>query len=219
MIFRLFALDTLRLTLSDSAGLGCPRCTPEDTCVVGSQGNSAMLQKLLVGLAIFVAWGTCLHQLQAQEGVCKVLDKAAAQRYLPDRVPMETEVIQVDMSNVAAIEFPDKSRIAFAQLANAGLSAEMKQKYQYVLVSEARVKLDRLNLPAGMIGMAFVPEKAEGATTRTLIARDFSGSEIGQITFLVDTNAKVDSSVGFASKGPKEFALSVGKYVVQGAQR
>ena len=178
-----------------------------------------MLQKLLVGLAIFFALGACLPGIRAQEGVIKVLDPAAARRYLPDRVPMETEVIAVDMNNVAAIEFLDKSRMAIAQLTSAGLSAEMKQKYQYVLVSEARVKLDRLNLPAGMIGMAFAGEKVKDAPTRTLIARDFSGSEIGQVSLRMDPNAKDDSSIGFAAKGAKEFALSVGRYVIQGAQR
>ncbi len=178
-----------------------------------------MLQKLLVGLAILIAASACLPALQAQENACKILDATAARRYLPDRVPMETEVIPVDMNNIAAIEFPDKSRIAFAQLSNAGLSAEMKQKYQYVLVSEARVKLGQLNVPAGMIGMAFVSNKAAGATARALIARDFSGSEIGQIDLRMDPNAKDETSVRFTSKGPKEFELSIGKYVVQGAQR
>ncbi len=178
-----------------------------------------MLHRLLVGPALFVALCACLPEMEAQEGGCKVLDTAAARRYLPDRVPMETEVIPVDMNRACAIEFTDKSRIAFAQLSNAGLSAEMKQKYQYVLVSEARVKMDQLNLPAGMIGMALAPEKAGGSTTRTLIARDFSGSEIGQITLRLNPNSGDESSVGFACKDPKGFELSVGKYVVQGAQR
>jgi hypothetical protein len=212
-------LDAVRSSLSDSAGLGRTRCVQEGAGVVHSEGSGAMLQKLLVELAVFVFLGACLPELQAQEGACKILDTAAARRYLPDRVPMETEVISVDMSNVAAIEFTDKSRVAFARLTDAGLSAQMKQKYQYVLVSEARLRLDQLNLPAGMIGMAFAPEGAAGATTRTLIARDFSGSEIGRIALREDPNARDESAVGFASKGPGGFELSVGKYVVQGAQR
>ena len=178
-----------------------------------------MLLRLFLGLTILVSLGACLPEPMAQESACKALDAAAARRYLPDRVPMETEVIPVDVNSVAAIEFPDKSRVAFAQLSNSGLSAEMKQKYQYVLVAEARVKLGQLNLPAGMIGIAFVPNKAAGAATRTLIARDFSGSEIGEIDLRIDPNAKDESSIGFASRGPKQFELSIGKYVVQGAQR
>jgi hypothetical protein len=215
----LFASDAVGLSLFESAGLGRARGAPGGACVAQSEGSGAMLQKLLVGLAVIIALCECLPELQAQESACKVLDAAAARRYLPDRVPMEAEVIAVDMNSVAAIEFVDKSRIAFARLTDAGLSAEMKQKYQYVLVSEARLKLDQLNLPAGMIGMAFALEKAAGAPTRILIARDFSGSEIGRITLHADPNARDESSVGFASKGPKEFELSVGKYVVQGAQR
>lgn len=178
-----------------------------------------MLLRFLLGMTIFAALGACTHETRAQAGGCKVLDAASARRYLPDRVPMETEVIQVDMNHVAAIEFPDKSRVAVAQLSNSGLSAQMRKKYQYVLVAEARVKLDHLNLPAGMVGLGFGAENTKDAPTRTMIARDFTGSEIGQVSLSLAANARDESSVSFATKGGSEFELNLGGYVVQGAQR
>jgi hypothetical protein len=178
-----------------------------------------MLQRLLVGMTIFAALGACMCETRAQEGGCKVLDAASARRYLPDRVPMETEVIQVDMNHVAAIEFPDKARVAAAQLSNSGLSAQMRQKYQYVLVAEAKVRLDHLNLPAGMVGLGFAAENAKDAPARTMIARDFTGSEIGQVSLSLATNARDESSISFVPKGANEFELNLGGYVVQGAER
>ncbi len=178
-----------------------------------------MLRRLFVGVVMFAAFGAWLPEIRAQEGGCKVLDPSAARRYLPDRVPLETELIPVDMSHVAAIEFPDKSRVAVALLASSGLSAQMKKKYRYVLVAEARVRLDQLNLPAGMIGLGFASENVKDAATSTMIARDFSGSEIGQISLSLSPNAREESSVSFVPQGADKFELNLGGYVVQGAQR
>ncbi len=178
-----------------------------------------MLRRILAGLAILLVTGVWALMVQAQESGCRLLDPETARRFLPDRVPMETEAIPLDMKNVAALEFPDRSRVAFAALIDSGLSAEMRQKYQYVLVSETRIRLDEWNVPAGVVGLGFEPGKGENEPTRTLIIRDFTGNEIDRIILSLDPNARESTAVGFASKGPKEFELRVGRYVIQGLQR
>jgi len=95
----------------------------------------------------------------------------------------------------------------------------MRQKYQFVFVSETRVRLDRWNVPAGMVGMGFEPAKDENAPTRVLIARDFTGNEIERIIFRLDPNAKEASVISFTPKGPRDFELRIGRYVIQGTQR
>ncbi len=178
-----------------------------------------MSRMILAGLAILLIPGVWPLTVQAQEGNCRLLDLDAARRFLPDRVPMEAEAIPLDMRNVAALEFPDKSRIALAALMNSDLSAQMRQKYQYVFVSETRIRLNGWNVPAGMVGLGFEPGKGEDEPTRALIARDFTGSEIDRIILRLDPNAQESTAIRFASTGPKEFELHVGRYVIQGLQR
>jgi hypothetical protein len=132
---------------------------------------------------------------------------------------MEAEVIALDLKSAVAIEFPDKSRIGLAILLSSGLSEDMKRKYQYVLVAETKTRIERVSLPAGMVGLALEPETAPNAATRALIARDFSGAEIDRIFLKLDPNAQESSGVAVAPKGPKEFELRIGKYVARGAQR
>ena len=178
-----------------------------------------MWKKIFTIALIAVASQVLRPGPMAQEGLCRLLDPEAARRYLPDRVPMETEVIALDLKSAVAIEFPDKSRIGFALLVNSGLSEEMKRKYQYVLVAETKIRLERASLPAGMVGLALEPETAPNAAIRGLIARDFSGTEIDRIPIKLDSSAQEASGVAVAPKGPKEFELRIGKYVAQGAQR
>ncbi len=134
-----------------------------------------MTKREQVICAVLVLLGS-LPLLIAQEESCRILGPDAVRRYLPDRVPMESEVIPLDLKDAVAIEFPDKSRFGFSALAGAGLPEGMKRKYQYVMVSETKIRLGRSNLPAGMIGLAFEPETAPNAPTRYLVARDFSGT-------------------------------------------
>ena len=178
-----------------------------------------MSRMIATGLAILLLAGVWLLWAQVQEDVCRLLDPEAVRRFLPDRMPMESETIPLDIKNAAALEFPNKSRIALAALLDSGLSAQMRQKYQFAFVAETKVRLDRWNLPAGMVGMGFEPAKEENAPTRVLIARDFAGSEIERVTLRLEPNAPDSSGISFTPRGARDFELRIGKYVVQGTQR
>jgi hypothetical protein len=80
-----------------------------------------------------------------------------------------------------------------------------------------RIKLDRWNLPAGMVGVSLEPA-APDAPFRTLIGRDFSGSEIDRIQLKLDPEGK-DGGVAFVVTGPSAFQLRIGKYVAEGTAR
>ncbi len=176
-----------------------------------------MIRRWTYGLAAAFILACSFTVLKAQEENCKLLDDEAGRRFLPDRVPMETDVIPVDSKNFSAMQFPNKSRIAVAGLLTSGMSEEMQKKYQYVLIAETRLKLDRWNIPAGMVGLSFEPGAKPDAPTRTLIVRDFSGSEIEKIAFkLIQGGAA--AGIALTPKGPRDFELRIGKYVIQGKQ-
>ncbi len=176
-----------------------------------------MMRRLIIyGLAIF-ALGCPFVLLRAQGENCKQLDSDAGRKFLPDRVPMEMDVIPVDSTNFSAIQFPNKSRIAIAKLLTTGMSEAVQKKYQYVLIAETRLKLDRWNVPAGMVGLSFESEAKSDAPTRTLIMRDFSGSEVDRITLKLDA-AGPATALALTPKGPTGFELRIGRYVIQGKQ-
>jgi hypothetical protein len=186
--------------------------------LAGPEGEHGMRRIALTLLtAVLFAGGSFLF-LYAQQENCKVMDAESSHRFLPDRVPMESESIQIDSKNSAGIQFPNQARIAIAVLVNSGLSKEMQQKYQYVFVSEARVRLDRWSIPAGMVGLGPGPSGAQGGQTLTLTARDFLGAEIETIVLNLDPNA-TDDKLSMTPKGPTAFELRIGKYVIQGTQR
>ncbi len=177
-----------------------------------------MTRRLVCGLALALVVGSSFVLLIAQEENCRVLDPDAGRRFLPDRVPMEMDSISVDNKNFAALQFANKSRFAFAALVTAGLSDTARKRYQFVFISEARIKLDRANLPAGMVGMSWESEASADAPTRTMVARDFSGSEIDRIIFKLDASSQ-ETGITITPKGPANFELRIGKYVIQGSQR
>ncbi len=177
-----------------------------------------MTRRLICGLALVYILGGLYLLLPAQEENCKVLDPEASRRFLPDRVPMEMDVIPVDAKNSAALQFPNKSRIAIAALVTSGMSDATQKKYQYVFISETRLKLDRWNIPAGMVGLAFDAGSKPDSPTRTMVVRDFSGSEIDTITLKLDPSASA-TGVALTPKGPGDFELRVGKYVIRGNQK
>jgi hypothetical protein len=170
-----------------------------------------------VQAVVIIAGGLLCHAIPQGE-MCRVLSPEEGRRFLPDRVPMESESIQVDSKSFAALQFPDKSRFAIAGLINSGLSNEMRQKYQFVLISETRLRLDRWTVQAGMNGMALEAEKAPDAPTRVLIVRDFMGEETERATLKLDPNAP-DTPFSITPTGPTSFELHIGKYSISGLQR
>ena len=166
---------------------------------------------------LLLAWilACAFVSLSAQEEEPRILDADASHRFLPDRVPMETEMIPVDVKNCSVLQFPDKTRAGIAGLVTASLGGDMQQKYQYVLVSETKLKFERWTLPAGMVGLSLDGDKE--TPTRALIARDFNGSVIDRLTLKLDAAAPA-STVSLAPKG-KDFTMHIGKYVIQGSQK
>jgi hypothetical protein len=155
--------------------------------------------------------------LSAQADFCKLLDREASRMFVPDRIPMETELLAVDSRYVAALQFPDQSRLAFVAIATSGLSAQIRARYQYVLISEARLQLGGTNFPPGMVGFGLETTDAN-AVTGTLVAREVGGREIDRLALRQDPEAK-STGIFLMPRGPKEFELRIGKYIIQGAQR
>ena len=176
------------------------------------------MKRIALGVFVVLLFGSSFLLLFAWQEHCKAMDAESCRRFLPDRVPMESESIQVDNKNSAGIQFPNQARIAIAALVSSGLSKEMQQKYQYAFVSEARVRLDRWSIPAGMVGLGPGPNGAQGGQTLALTARDFLGNEIETIILTLDPNA-TDDKISMTPKGPAAFELRIGKYVIQGTQR
>lgn len=173
-----------------------------------------------IGIAILLALGAPFQTSPAQDEprTCHSLDQKTALMFVPDKVPLEAENIPVDARNLVALQFPNKERIAIALLITSVYSTDFREKYQYVFVSETRVRLDRWNLPAGMIGLGLEPASDRDLPTRTLVARDFLGQELERITLKLDTSSPA-VLVSLTPQGEKEFELRMGRYVVRGAQR
>jgi hypothetical protein len=178
-------------------------------------GRSAVKQISALGLVLATILGACVVG-HAQDETVRLLEPQAARRFLPDRVPMETDMIGVDAGTCAVLQFPDKTRLGLAVLVTASLTADMKKKYEYALVSETRVKLGRWTLPAGMVGLSL--QGVAQAPVRTLVARDFNGAEIERITLQLDASAP-EAPIALKPTGTREFTLYIGKYAIQGSQR
>lgn len=165
------------------------------------------LAALLVGPFVLMA--------SAQETpLCRPLDATQALRFVPDRVPFETDSLPVDARTIAALEFPDKARVAIAPLMTSG---SMKQKYEFVIFSESRLVIGGTRLPSGLIGLGFEPGDRD-ATTRTVIARDFTGTEVGRFCMELDPAAKA-AGVALVPTKDKAFELRIGAYAVEGMQK
>ena len=177
-----------------------------------------MIRKLLKMSAIGSILASSFLLVLAQENFCRRLDAEAAKRFLPDRVPLETEVIPVDAKVVAALQFPNKARLVIAALATGSFSREVREKYQYILISETRIKLDRWTIPSGIVGLALEPQSDDAAPTRSLISRDFSGSEIDRLAMRLDAGS-ASVPLSLTPKSANEFELRIGKYVIAGAQK
>ena len=170
--------------------------------------------RIALALTLVLSAWTAVSQEQPK---CRSLDASGARRFLPDRVPLEAELVAVDSGKFTALEFPDKTRLAIAPLVTSGLPSAFRQKYEFILVSETRVKLGRWDLPSGMVGIALEPENLD-APTRMLIARDFSGNEIERVALQLATSGK-ETRLNLVPKGEKEFELRFGSYVIAGKQR
>ncbi len=177
-----------------------------------------MRRALLGMLAVLILGGGALRDVLAQGESCRLMTLEEIRKFLPDRVPMEAESIALDSKYTSALQFPDKSRFAVAALVTSGLSGEMRQKYQYVFIAESRLRLDKWNIPAGMIGFALEPEKSPGAPARVMVIRDFMGAELERPVLRLDPGA-ADNQVVLAPKGTNGFELRIGKYLISGIQR
>jgi hypothetical protein len=156
--------------------------------------------------------------LFAQNATVRRLDPSDVKRFLPDRVPLETEVIPVDNSVSSGLVFSDKSRLVVASLAVRGFSNEVRQKYQFILISETRINLGRWSIPSGIVGLGLEPQKGEPAPTRILISRDFSGAEIDRIVMNLDI-ASPGEALALTPTGEGGFELRIGKYVIEGSKK
>ena len=159
-----------------------------------------------------------LPGLSADEKSCRLLDPDAGRRFIPDRVALMMENVPIDHKHSSAVQFPDKSRVAVGALVTGGMREVVRKKYNYILVTETRLRIGTGNLSAGMAGLAFDPESKPNAATRAFIIRDFSGTEIERITLRLDPSGQA-ATVLFVPKGPREFELRIGRYVVRGSQR
>jgi hypothetical protein len=181
--------------------------------------RKAMMKRLLlIGLAVTLLAGSVAYPAASagQEEICKVLAPDEGRRFLPDKVPMETELVAIDFRDYSVIQFPNKTRFAVAALVSQGLGVELQKKYQVVLVSEAKIRLGRWVVPAGIAGAAFDGQPNVDTPARGLVTRDFSGSEIERIVMTLDPESKV-SGIKLVPKGAAEFELRIGRYVVQGS--
>jgi hypothetical protein len=173
---------------------------------------------LLTSSAIGVILASTFLLLLAQDSLCRRLDTDAAKRFLPDRVPLESEVIPVDSRVLTGLQFSDKTRLVIAALATGGYSNSIRQKFQYILVSETRIKLDRWMIPSGIVGLGMAPQPDESSPTRMLILLDFTGSEIDRLTMNLDTSSP-SVPLALTPKGDAEFELRIGKYAIHGLKR
>lgn len=171
-----------------------------------------------IGLAALVELGGAVMVVPAQDQTLRVLDVEETRRFLPDRVPMEANLIPVDPNRSAALQFPDKARFAVAALSTVGLDAAARNRYQYVFVSEAKLRLDRWSIPAGMVGVAIEPPSEPNAPRCQMVTRDFSGTELDRVILTLNPTGK-EGSLELIPKGGTEFELRIGKYVIQGAQK
>ncbi len=177
-----------------------------------------MRRKWLRILALGWIVASSLLLLSAQKAAVRRLDPGDVKRFLPDRVPLDAEVIPVDNSVSSGLIFPDKSRLVIASLALGGLSNEVRQKYQFILISETRINLGRWSIPSGIVGLGLEPQKGEPTETRVLISRDFSGAEIDRIVMKLDI-ASPGAALALTPTGAREFELRIGKYVIEGSQK
>lgn len=169
-----------------------------------------------IGLAALLSALISLSPAQDRP-VLRILDPETALRFLPDKVTLGTETIAVDVKHLAALQFPDGSRIAFAPLITFGSSPEIQLEYRYVLVSETAIQLDRWTLPSDVVGLGWAGPADPTDLTRCLVARDFSGAEVLRIRMELNTDAP--TRAGLTVKGEREFELRLGYYVIRGIQR
>ena len=155
----------------------------------------------------------------AQEDVNqpRMLGNTEARRFVPDRVPLETEIVAVDYSRISAVEFADKTRLAIAPLLISSGSFEFKRKYQFVLVTEARLRLGKSSLPSGLVAIGLEPVETDAAVMN-LLTRDFSGSEIDRLFLHLGENGP-SARVAIVPKGEKTFELWIGRFMTEGTKR
>lgn len=176
--------------------------------------------KHLTEILVAVALSASLWPLQAQslDQKCNSLDNAAALQFVPDWVPLESEVIPIDTGNLSAVRFPDRSRVAIAPLRTSSYSRVIQDKYQFILVSETRLMVEEVIIPSGLTGLSLEPEPGTEGPACTLVARDFTGREISRIGMQAD-NTRQPSRVSIVPGEQGGFVIRFGAYKVEGRQR
>jgi hypothetical protein len=147
----------------------------------------------------------------------RMLDLTDARKFVPDRVPLEMESVLVDTARISAIVFPDQKRLAVAPLLTSSYGSEFRSKYQFLLITETRLRLGRFSLTSGMIGIGLDPIETNAAAMN-VVTRDFSGGEIERLTLDLGENGPT-TRVTLVPKGDKAFELWIGKFMIAGTQR
>lgn len=108
---------------------------------------------VLAGLA---AVFTVVPGRAVAQGGDKVLTAADTQKLLPDTLWYKGQAAPAQKRNSGGVKFADGSYVLATLVDTSGYSSDVQSKYQAYFITEARLKIEGQELPAGIYGVGFV---------------------------------------------------------------
>lgn len=115
--------------------------------------NSAGKFLALAGLAaVFMA----VPGRATAQGGDKVLAPADTQKLLPETLWYKGQAASAQKRNSGGVKFSDGSYVLATLVDTSGYSSDVQAKYQAYFITEAPIKIEGKDLPAGVYGIGFI---------------------------------------------------------------
>ena len=112
-----------------------------------------------------------------------ILASPEVEKMLPQTVYFQGRTAPLQVRNAGAVRFADGSIVFAALVDAAGYASGIRDKYQFYLVAETRVRFADRDLPAGAYGCGIL---ADGS----LVVMDIGGHDLLSIPTSVDPDLK-----------------------------
>src|SRR5215472_931137 len=142
------------------------------------KGETAMkLRHSFVVLAVLSALA-----LAQQSKPAGVVDKATVETLVPSTYFYRGQSASVQKRNSAAVRAKDQKYILAGLVDTAGYASDVAQKYQGLLITEVKLKIEGSELAPGQYGMGFVGDK--------FVVTDVGANDLLSVSSKRDDNLK-----------------------------
>ncbi|MFB3920219.1 MAG: hypothetical protein ACE145_00775 [Terriglobia bacterium] len=165
---------------------------------------SSMAAMILAVVALAM-WPSATHA----QGGFELVSGKAFDSAVPKDFYLEGNAIPTQKRNAALVKTPAGARVLFALIDTTGYSSQIQQKYEGMIISEAKVAVCGVALGVGSYGFGFTKPAATSAEAAKFFVYNQAGGKVGECTMTKDAELKqpVPLHVVAAKGGPAKLYL------------